>query len=494
MSSTFGGIEIGKRALQTQQKSLDVVGHNIANANNENYSRQRAVQTATNPYSYPSINDSTSAGQVGTGVEVDEIQRVRDRFIDHRIRSENYTLGEWSVKKENLKEIESIFNDLDSSGFTKTLNDFFDSFDNLNNNPEDIAAARTDVVETASTLTTQLTQIDRGLRENLGYLGYEISGKIDKVNTLTTKIADLNKQIKAVESNSKKNANDLLDERDGLIEKLSGLVDIKVTTNEFNQADVTLNGIKLVQAHNSNDITVSTEDYKPTVEVDSDDDLTDDDTYQYDFKRYTFEVNGNSVPIESGEIKGLMDVRERIFDYKMNVDEMARRLKNEVNNLHADGTDYNGNSAGDAGFEEDFFQFVPADDYDSSHLVVNQNIYDDPTKIAASENGDVGDGSVAHDIFRLKDKSGTIGSTTFNDFWESNASQLGLEISRAERMEQNQQVVVDELKQKREEISGVSLDEEMSEMVKYQHGYNAAAKVVSTMDEMLSTLINDVKR
>ena len=491
MSSTFGGIEISKRALQTQQKSLDVTGHNISNANNENYSRQRAIQTATDPYTYPGLNNSTGAGQVGTGVKVSQIERMRDQYIDHRIRYENQSLGEWSAKKENLKEVESIFNDLDSSGFTKTLNEFWSSFQDLNNNPESMAV-RESVVQKAVTLTSHMEQIDRGMRANLDHLGYEIEGKIDKVNELTSKIADLNEQIKTIESGLKKNANDLMDKRDGLIDELSKLVDVKVTTNDFNQANISLNGIKLVQDNIAKDISVDTKDYKPTVDVDGDDTLdpTDDPAeYTYDFDKYSFSVSGNDVPVESGEIKGLMDVRSKIMDYKMNnVDEMARKLKNEVNNLHKTGTDLNGDTG------EEFFQFVPTGESDSAHLVVNQNIQNDPAKIAASENGDVGDGSIALDIADLKDKTGTINSTTFNNFWESSASELGIDISRAEKMEQNQQVVVDELKQKRQEISGVSLDEEMSEMVKFQHGYNAAAKVMSTMDEMLNTLINGIKR
>ena len=106
MGSTFGGIEIGKKALQAQQKAMNVTGHNIANANNENYSRQRAIQSATDPHPYPALYNNTGAGQIGTGVEVSKIERIRDQFVDQRLRGENQDLGKWSMIKEKMKEVE----------------------------------------------------------------------------------------------------------------------------------------------------------------------------------------------------------------------------------------------------------------------------------------------------------------------------------------------------------------------------------------------------
>ncbi|MDI3547010.1 MAG: flagellar hook-associated protein 1 [Halanaerobiales bacterium] len=491
MGSTFGGIEIGKKALQTQQKSLSVTAHNIANANNDKYSRQWAIQSTTTPYTYPSIYSTTGAGQVGTGVKVERIERIRDQFIDTRIRYENQALGEWTVKKDNLREIESIFNELDDGGLFNTLNEFWESFQELNNNPESLALRET-VVQKSITLTTQFNNIDKALVNFREHLGSEIEGKIVEVNDLLTKIASLNHQIKVIESGMNKKANDLADERDYLIEKLSKMVDIQVRVDSYNQVNISLNGINLIDGGSYNELVAVKNIENISVNVDHDDNpLTADVPYQYDFAIFTFKVNGNTVPVESGEIKGLIDVRDKIIDYKVNkLDKLVRSLKNEVNYLHQGGYDLYGNT------NLKFFEFE-AGEYDAAHFKVNSAIASDPAKIAASTSpdpDDSGNGENALAIADLRYKQGTIDTTTFNDFWQTQASKLGIDIERAERMSDNQEVLIEQLKQKREEISGVSLDEELTEMIKYQHGYNAAAKVIASMNEMLDTLVNGLLR
>ncbi|MCK8827019.1 flagellar hook-associated protein FlgK [Natroniella acetigena] len=590
MTSTFGGIELAKRALQTQQKSLMVTGHNIANANNENYSRQQAVQGTTTPYTVPGLNQSANAGQIGTGVEVKKIERMRDNFVDSRIRAENHGLGEWEMKKENLKEIESIFNELEEGGLVNSLDEFWTSWQELNNNPESLAMRET-LVQKSITLTTQMNHFDSALEEFKGNLGTEIEGRVDEFNALTSRIASLNDQIKAVETDGKKNANDLIDERDALLDDLSKLADVNIRTTEDNEANVSLNGINVVQgkfAHKLEESTAGEEmeleenfvaafsgdsvendgeeyDYIRIVsdeDIDNieiefgDDDGYDDGTitldredtsnfeerirglledegehdiknvtvfedrlgkalgdedweldndnvnFEHEFEgykedgieKYQFQVGGNSVQINSGEIKGLQDVRDKVDDYRVNnLDRLTRRLVSEVNHIHGNGYDMNGDAVGED--HENFFTFNTEDDGKvptAGHIQVNENIVDDPSKIAASANGELGDGSNAQRIADLRYKGDAINSTGFNDYWQTQTSMLGIDIERADRMHSNQKVLTDSLKAKRDEVSGVSLDEEMTEMVKFQHGYNAAGRVISRLDEMFNTLVNTI--
>ena len=492
MTSTFSGLELGKRALMTQQKSLEVTGHNISNANNEDYSRQRAIQTATDPFPYPALNNSTGAGQVGTGVQVSKIERVRDEFVDKRFRNENQELGKWSIKKDNLQEIETIFNELEKGGLVNTMNEFWSSFQELNNNPESLSV-RESVVQKSITMTTQFNHFDKQLGTLRNSLGNEIEGRVQEFNALTDRIASLNSQIKIIESDTSKQANDLMDKRDKLLDDLSKLADVQYKKDNTNQVNVNLNGISIVQGKSQNELNYS----KQVNNITS----TDGETYN-NVEYYQFSVGGNRTQIDSGEIAGLKEVRgdyavengnaAGIMDYKINkLDHLARKLSSQVNNIHQSGEGLNGTTG------IDFFEFDPAptagNPGEGADLEVNQNIVDDPAQIAASNNGDAGDGSNALEIAQLKDKTSAIGWDRFSEYWDAQSSNLGISIEKEGRKKKKKKVLTDNLTQQREEKSGVSLDEEMSKMVKFQHGYNAAAKVITTLDELYQTLTGIVR-
>ncbi|MCK8824172.1 flagellar hook-associated protein FlgK [Fuchsiella alkaliacetigena] len=507
--STFGGIEIGKRALQTQQKSLDVTGHNIANANTEGYSRQRAIQQATQPHTMPGLSTSgTGAGQKGTGVEVDRIERMRDQFIDNRLRHEKHSLGEWSAKWDGLREIESIYNELEDGGLVESLNEFWNAFQELNNNPESMAV-RSSVVQTSVNLTSHINQLDKELGEYREHIAEEVESNVEKVNYYTGQIADLNNQIRTIQADSSKSANDLMDRRDKLIDELSELADIKVTTDDLDQTNVSLDGSTLVQGSSAYNVEVLDDERIENVEYEhyaEDGDGND----SYTVPEQAFEVNGNPIDINGGEIKGQLDVKESVADQQINkLGDLARGLATEVNSIHEEGYDLNG----DEGLE--FFKFN-ADEFKASHLEVNEDIVEDPAKLAAArlkdedgelitgdldddfldEDGnllDVGNGDNAMLIANLKDAGDKIGGTTFNDYWESEVSKLGLEIDQAQQFKDNQENLTQQLENKREEVSGVSIDEEMTEMIKFQHGYSAAGRLVSQMDEMFDHLIGMVR-
>ena len=136
MRSTFAGIETAYRALQANQLALDITGHNIANANTEGYSRQVATFSATAPYTNPAFNRSATAGQIGTGVEVAYITRMRDMFVDLQIRQENHALGRWTARYENLHQLELIYNEPSETGIADALDQFWTALQDLANRAE----------------------------------------------------------------------------------------------------------------------------------------------------------------------------------------------------------------------------------------------------------------------------------------------------------------------------------------------------------------------
>ncbi|MBM7557474.1 flagellar hook-associated protein FlgK [Halanaerobacter jeridensis] len=470
MGSTFSGLEIGKKGLWAQKKSLEVTSHNIANANNDSYSRQEAIQTATNPLSV------SGAGQMGTGVEVSEVRRVRSDFVDEQVRKEKRTKGYWEVKEESLKEMELIFNEPSDQGVQQTMSDFWNAMEDLNNKPES-KAVRATVRQRALAVTDTFNHIDEQLNDYKLSVDSRVQTTVQDINSHAKRIADLNKQIVRVESDNQ-DANDLRDKRTQLVGKLSELTNIQVSENEVGSMRISISGRGLVQGENVTELEVKSNP-------------SNDDLYKVQWS------DGNDVTLKDGKLEGLLEVRDKdISKYRSQLDEMAKTLIDEVNAQHQQGYGLTDN------VQRDFFTGSDAGSIDLiDELKEDAGIQ----KIAAASqwadsNGDgtndyAGDGSNASALSGLRN-AGTMnsGTTTFSDYYASNIAQLGVESQRAQRMIDNQDTLITSLEQKQESISGVSLDEEMNNMIKYQHAYNAAAKVVSTMDEILGTVINGLKR
>ena len=245
MRSTFAGLQLGLRALQAHQMGLSVTGHNIANANTEGYSRQRITLVPSNPYTAPSFNRPRTPGQMGTGVEVAEIKRVRDEFIEMQLRMESQTTGQWQVLMDGYEQIEMIFNEPSDTGISSSLTAFWKSWQQLSLTPADLAA-RAVVRQTGALLADGIshtyTQLHRYREEIDGAIGV----KVNRINYLAQQIADLNKQIVAV-TVSGDHPNDLLDARDLLVKELAQITNIQAVTDEELQIHISVSGSSLVQ-------------------------------------------------------------------------------------------------------------------------------------------------------------------------------------------------------------------------------------------------------
>src|SRR6056297_3030094 len=179
--STFSGIQVGLRALETQRKSLDVTGHNIANSNNEDYNKQRAVHSATYPYTKPGMNTGFSSGQMGTGVEVKQIERVKDQFVSGQIFKENQSSAFYKKMSQGLEKIEYILNEPSDSGISSSINEFWNSLQDLSNNPND-TAARNMVRENAKTMLDAFQSVDSQLKDYQSSINDNLSNTVDNIN------------------------------------------------------------------------------------------------------------------------------------------------------------------------------------------------------------------------------------------------------------------------------------------------------------------------
>jgi flagellar hook-associated protein 1 FlgK len=464
MRSTFGGLEIARRGLGAQQIGIDVTGHNIANVNTPGYSRQRVELESTSPLIY---GGSRYPLAVGTGVQATAIARMRDSFVDEQVRKEIHNSGYWEQQQEVLSQLELIFTEPSDSGISEALTEFWSGWEDLGNRPED-PSLRAVVREQAVSFTESV----RHLYKQMVDLEHDLDNKLrlqaQEINSLAQQIADVNGLVAKAQAQGAE-PNDLLDQRDQLLEELSKLTNISVLPQAAGQLNVNIGGISLVSGDTIRKLTFSEPEGVPAV--------------------IKWEGLGREVDFQGGQMTGLIAARDQIVpSYRARLDDFAATFITEFNSIHASGYGL-GNQTG-----IDFFQGTGAQDW-----TVNPAILDDTADglslLAAASNPDSsGDGSNALELAALREKvlafssaSGTVGN-----FFGSLISSLGVESKNAQRMAENQSQLVEKLSTWQESISGVSLDEEMTNLIRFQHAYSAAARVVTTIDEMLDTIIGSM--
>ncbi len=410
MTTTFMGLEIGKRSILMHQTALDITGHNIANASTPGYSRQVPNIVTTSPWHAPMINGSSGAGQLGTGVDVAYIQRMRDTFVDSQIRNENETDGYWTSMENSLSKVEVILNEPSDDGLRAVMDQFWQSWQDLSINPES-EAVRAVVSQRGMALSEAFKHTYQQLIDLRDDVNAEVKIKADNINAIAVQIADLNQQILAI-SVANKQPNDLCDKRDLLIDELSKLADVNIHEDKNNMIALQLGDRMLVDGISYKQLGASKDDQGMYMLI--------------------WKDTQNRAQIEGGELRGLLDARgkskleqERVpSEYKEliptmidQLNTMAKSIIVKTNELHRGGYSLNNKTGSpdiNAGVENNFF-YAPDDPANfqnwAQFMQVRQEIEFDPKNIAAAssrtwdKNGkplNFGDGSNALKIAELK--------------------------------------------------------------------------------------------
>lgn len=487
MRTTFGSFNIATSGLFASQRALDVTSHNVSNANTEGYSRQISLQRAT----LPMVGDPT--GVVGTGVETYDVQRIRSEYLDHKFWSQNKTYAEWGAKESTLGELEGIFNEPSDTGIRQVMDDFFSSLEELSKKPSD-STCRVAVIEKANILTASINRNGHEIASAIRDLDFDVKNKVEQINSLSQRIVNLNKQIFTSELDGHM-ANDLRDQRGVLLDQLSSIVNIDVSEipgeNGNKYLDVKIGGMTLIDHYNYNKLT--------TVDV-SDNNaqkngLTDLGAGEIS-KVVWADTPSQEVRIDGGELKGLIDLRDgdgqgmnyRGLPYYLNkLNEFAMGFAEGFNTQHKAGVDLNGNTG------QNFFN-VPAGDelINCINFKVNPDIVANPNLLAASSNadGESNNENVTKLVeYRQRNDIFDNSTGTADDFIKSLLSALSVDSSQAKRMTANSESLVQQTNIRRMSDSGVSLDEEMTNMVKFQQAYSASARLITTLDKILDTTI-----
>ncbi|HQU84630.1 MAG TPA: flagellar hook-associated protein FlgK [Pyrinomonadaceae bacterium] len=457
MSLNFSPFEIGRRALNAQQFGINITGQNIANVNTPGYSRQRVVLAESLPANF-------SRYSVGTGVDVKSVQDFRDRFIESRLQTEVGISGTLNGRRDVMANVEVALQGSETGGLQNALNGFFGAWRDLDANPNSVPL-RSIVAQKAAALTGSFHTTSSRLQEIRFGADQDIRTTVDTVNSLTSKIAELNGQV-AVAEGIGSNASGLKDQRQELVNQLTELTGARSTTN----GDGTIN------------LTIG--EGKPLVNGTFATSLSAESTPPLGLA--VVKIGKTLATFDEGKIKGLQDAIGETTKNLNLLDGLAGEVAARVNNLHTSGTDLDNNPG-----VEFFNTSVPVT---AANISINPAITTNSRLIVSSALTQPGQsGTIAGAISNLlTDQGSNVGGRTgsFSSIYGSMLSDAGQYVSNAENDLQTQGYIIAQVTAQREAVSGVSLDEEAINLMQYQKAFDAAAKFLKVADEMTQTILS----
>jgi flagellar hook-associated protein 1 FlgK len=439
--SSFYGLQTSLRGLIAQQRLLDTTGHNIANASTDGYSRQQVTLAASAALQVQTSGSANSVGgHLGSGVDVTGYRRVRDQFADLQYRGQNTGLAQQKARAEGLDSAELALNEPGDSGVSAQLGKFWTAWTNLSKNPADPSAKQA-LVGQAQSLTDSVQSVRSQLVSAQGAAQDQydsITGTGGDIAQAATELAGLNKSISSFLVNGDA-PNDLMDRRDMLLDQLSGYGQISVEKLDSGSVNVSF-------------VDSSTGTTYPIVS---------DQT-----AAWSGPPAGDWSP--GGQLGGLLSIAKTpggsIDGYLSQLDSFSTNLASAVNSAYGGSFFTTGTPAG-------------------ATIQVDPALVASPASITAGS-GAGGANDIANAVAALR------GNGSVDGAYKSFVTKIGSDVAEATRLQANAQVLTDSAKDRRESVSGVSMDEEMSSLVQFQRAYQASSRAMSTMDEMLDVLIN----
>jgi len=464
-------MDMGKRSMANSQTGLQTVGHNIANATTEGYSRQRLETQTAEPV-------TVGNHRQGTGSKTSAVTRTVNTYLDKQIQAETGKLGMAESREENLAKVEHIFNEANNKGLNRFLGNFFNAFRELANNPES-QATRALVKESARYVTEDFKRVNSALKEVQKDIDQQIITEVAEINTMTKEIANLNQAISQVE-NQGMPANDERDRRELLIKKLGEKINIRYGESKDGQVSITAgNTAILVAGFSHQDLEVS-----PTHETGTKREGNVDIMYRNSKDGHPYVITKQ---FTGGKIGGILQVRDEVCnDLLDKLDEMAYVIHNNVNEIHEVGYD----RYGQTGIK--IFKPLAKIRDASERLELTSAVENDPGRIAAAlEPNAPADNRIANTIAGLQSRLVmNDGNSTFDDYFNGLVGEFAVNKRQADMTADHQKNIVQQLNKVRESVSGVSLDEETTKMIEYQKAFDASARLIRTADEMFDTVLS----
>ena len=484
-------LSIGFSGLNAAKKSIQTASHNIANVDTEGFTRKHAHKQTDIPLAKGGVN-------IGTGVRVSKIERSFDPYVEKNLNAATSEYGHYKERMNQLTQVENIFSGLDADGLNKILNNFYNSFRDLSNHPED-ETMRSIVRDKARLVVKDFNR----MRKTLDGLSYTIDFRITKevlyINKILQKIADLNVKITRTEVRSGGKANDLRDERDLKIRELSKFFKIHVYEEEKGVLGIVAVGVGgLVSNGVAQKLNV-----KSYPKEESSNNLDGGVELHFESRPTQF----ISKKFTTGRLGSLLSVRND--DHKLlrkNIDDIAYELVQTVNAIHRRGyvarkipldTQRKPSDKDSRGATTEINFFTPIQSRDEAALKIDlsEDVKNDLSNIVTALNpNSPGDNRVALAISQLQyEKIMENASDTLEDFYLKQITKIGLELGKAKSDVAQAEGAMSMAENLRERISGVSLDEEAANLIRFQQSYEASAKIMSTAEEMFDTVLG-IKR
>lgn len=455
-------LQAALRSLLAHQAAIATVAHNTANAQNPRYSRQIVKLQAALPIPEPSLRDGISFGQLGTGVTVGEIARQYDALLTDSLRIAEGRVGYHETMVNGLERVEALMGEPSNSGIAALMTEFFEAWRNLSANPENMGA-RSLVLERARTLLNRFGALQNQLAHEQDLSLQQMQEEVNALNRSLAQVARLNERIVAAKATGLQ-PNDLMDERDALLRDVTRLLPIQVSEQPNGSVMVLAGGHELVSANRFRSVKLAFDNGgKPVV---------------------VLEDTNDAILLKEGVLAALQEFsHEVIRRLREKLQKLLDALANAVNALHQSGFGLDGTTG------DPFFVLV------NNQWQVNPALISNPRRLAASRTGAVGDGAVAAAIAQLMDTPLTdLNNQTVSAFYRGVVGDIAARTNGAQSALDAFKEVRRFLQDQRDAVSGVSIDEEMVDLMRFQQAYIAAARVLQVVDNLVSDLLTNLMR
>ena len=490
MASTFFGVSIANSGLRSSQAALTTTSNNVANVKTTGYSRQVVTQVAAGAAAV-----YNGSGIIGGGSEVTAIERERNWRLDQSYWSQNTIQTTWQTKSDTMSQIESVFGEPSDNGFTTVMTNFHDALESLSKASAD-SSVRTTVEAYGEAFCQYLHDAAASLQEQREGVNQDVKASVDQINSYAKQLADLNQTIAQAKASGSA-ANELQDQRDLLLDKLSAVAGITVTKTVQSGGDEN-NPIWSVSIGSQ---TLVNGSYYDTIKCTAG--TNNMFTLQWEKTGDAFVPNGGSLgsQLELRDGDGTSGAYQGVPYYQEQLNIFARTFAQNFNTQHKAGFELNSSTTG-----TDFFAYVDGttgvtqssvsnyNDVNAINICVSLAIQNDVSKIAAASAANSGesDNNNAKALADLLQSNNCMGTDkgTPEDALNAIITTMGTNAAYAKRMATNLSSAVATISSRRSSVSGVSTNEEASNLTMYQQAYESSAKVLNTWDDIYTTTLD----
>ena len=464
----------GRSAMQAAKAAMSATGHNISNASTEGFSRQK-VEVSSQPSPAP----PGSKMQIGQGVTISRVGRMNDEYIEKQIINASLDKSSHEEKDLMLRQTEDIFNEMGGEGLNRLMSRFFNEFRKLANEPDN-QAVRQSVREATMAMVNDVHRMRASVEDVRVHIDSRINGAVSDINAAATEIRDLNQRVQVMATGGG-NPNDLMDQRDRALRKLAQLTDIQMFHDPRSGMTVNLKGIgPLVSGPNAEQLDTFRSPADEYGKVEN----------ALDIKSSSSAKGIVTHVIKGGKLGALLDVRDKTLSVVANrLDELAYSITSTVNEVHQQGFTMNG--AQGANFFKPINQIQRAAEFLDLSDEVKASVNNIATAAAPDSPGDNRIALAISGIQGMRVMGD--GKSTVDEFYNAIVGDVGVVTARNRNALNQQKDIQTQLEKMREQISGVSIDEETTNLLQFQHTFDASAKVIQIADEMMKTVL-DLKR